>query len=487
MKHLSWFVLLGLLASCGEPSEPTFNNGVFVVSGAGQTDTIGARLRQPIVMVRYRDDRGALAGDTIRFVAGNASIVTDSGLKSFTSVVTDQNGRAQVLVQLGCREGDAVVSATSTGSFSSAIAELTVRRGRTVRTESAPNDTAVRIGGALQLRTNEYDRCNNPAEVTAEYASSSSAVRVTPSGLVTGLSFGQAQIVARVGSAVDTTYVAVVPDGSILALLEFPRISGVRIAPATVDLDGGNREEIPSPSLSETGTVTRTRDGSLIAYYSGQFVGNRVFIRTSDGTLRPLPADSTVRGRIPAISPDGNWVYFTAPAQGFSGFALWRARTDGADLEQLTPAGEFGGPSFSPDGNQVAFIAADGRFADGPVSIFNVNTRSVTQLPLIARAVRWSPNGDQLGLVSNNAVVVARTDGSEPRVISPPGKFYGGKFLGTPTSLSWSADGKYLVVQASTGYAMRRSWLDIIEVATGVTVPLTFFVRWTPESPVWFR
>jgi hypothetical protein len=59
-----------------------------------------------------------------------------------------------------------------------------------------------------------------------------------------------------------------------------------------------------------------------------------------------------------AWSPDGKWMYFSARASGK--FHLWRQRTDGSELEQIT---------YGPTGEEGLAIAADGRSAITSVGV----------------------------------------------------------------------------------------------------------------------
>ncbi len=67
-----------------------------------------------------------------------------------------------------------------------------------------------------------------------------------------------------------------------------------------------------------------------------------------------------VRGREPALTPDGQWIVFASPSS--AGYRLRRMRPDGRLRVPIGPGGtEERMPTVSPDGDYVAFIQEVGR------------------------------------------------------------------------------------------------------------------------------
>ncbi len=65
------------------------------------------------------------------------------------------------------------------------------------------------------------------------------------------------------------------------------------------------------------------------------------------------------RGRHPAVTPDGEWVVYSARARG--GWKLWRMRPDGSGRHPLGRSSRWEqSPAISPDGRYVVFTATEG-------------------------------------------------------------------------------------------------------------------------------
>jgi Tol biopolymer transport system component len=84
---------------------------------------------------------------------------------------------------------------------------------------------------------------------------------------------------------------------------------------------------------------------------------------------------------------------------------------------------------------------------------------------------RWSPDGQWIAVVAGYQILLVRPDGSDLRVLSSPDIRY-------MDGIDWSPDGRWIV--ASRFY---RGNIDLIEVGTGLTLPLAFTSGLT--EPVW--
>jgi Tol biopolymer transport system component len=118
------------------------------------------------------------------------------------------------------------------------------------------------------------------------------------------------------------------------------------------------------------------------------------------------------------------------------------------------------------------------------IQLLDVATRAVRPIRIAGQRPRWSPAGDQLAFIKAQSIWVVRPDGAGLRRITMSGRQY-------LTGQTWSPDGRWLRAQTTTGAFATSDWVAvIINVATGVELPLAFTYGWSgdftvPAAPVW--
>ncbi len=131
-------------------------------------------------------------------------------------------------------------------------------------------------------------------------------------------------------------------------------------------------------------------DGNTIAYAgtgSNSFGLFGIHLVDSDGTNKRL-FHAGVAGA-PSWSPDGQWIAF------HEGAHIYKKHVTGDSLVQLTLQGRNFYPAWSPDGQ---FIAYDRSIADdtGPAGIWFMNQDGMNRRAVIGGAFPfWHPNGEK--------------------------------------------------------------------------------------------
>jgi Tol biopolymer transport system component len=182
--------------------------------------------------------------------------------------------------------------------------------------------------------------------------------------------------------------------------------------------------------------------GSIIfdTFDKGQYLINQV---RADGTgLKVLFADASE----PALSPNGTILaYHKRKGAGPQG--LWTASLNGTNPSQIVNASNAGYPTWSPDGNNIAYNL----FPNGPVpnQIFWA-TRDGSSSQVIGFGVRpaWQPGGSNTlifdGCDGNgaNCYSLYTENAYTPDVKNP-------KFIAAGTNAAWSPNGSEIVFQAN--------------------------------------
>lgn len=250
------------------------------------------------------------------------------------------------------------------------------------------------------------------------------------------------------------------------------------------DADGGNAE-----LLIENAAGPRwSPDGTRIAYLSTDpFAGasSLAVIQLDGGEPRELADNAST----PSWSPDGEWLAFmTAPdVRGFDVPAgeLKIVNADGSGLRTLADAAPFASPPvWSPDGTRVAFIGLpegtdpSSFDVESVVSVLSIETGETSVLAGVdgggLAEPSWSPDGESIAFTvttgslfgSTGALATVPAAGGEiANVIEGPGAYYL-----TPV---WSPDGAWLAVARSTDSDLNSSLMAIRLDGTDETVLAT--------------
>jgi hypothetical protein len=342
-----------------------------------------------------------------------------------------------------------------------------------VRTGITNADTTLYVGASVDVVTAAVDACGNQSggAKSATLELSSSAVVIESGNRVRAQQIGSAYVRALTnGQAVDSVLIGVAPQGEILAA----RPHNGYMQPVIFNLDGSNVRvaSAAADALQPLSFTPAWIPGSTRFAFTDL---RGIYVTLTNGSLRRLHADSTLweSPGFPALSPDGAWLYFAIDHSSYI-YRIWRSKLDGT---QLQPFGEYGQqevqPTLSANGDRFAFLFLLPSF-EAEIRVRNIATGAVTVLPYYADEIRWSPTDEWIAYRKDREIFLVRPDGTAQHQISPAGIPYG--CLGS--CLTWSRDGKYLLV-ARLGPTFSADFLlEIIEIATGTRIPLPYTEGW---------
>ena len=339
----------------------------------------------------------------------------------------------------------------------------------------SPSDTLVYVAASYQahgaMRSGNGDLYSSSH---LRFAGPDSSASVTSDGVVTGRLLGRARVVLMREHLADTGWVSVVPSGqfAVSTISSQAKIylvnadgSGLRVLAPTLASRGGASAWLPGP-------------GGLIyeSVVPGGGTGGRIdlFINDLDGGVRQL----VPLGQAPRVSRDG-WVYFNRVVAGGE---IWRIRVEGIRLEQVTTSPSnfegAGDPDPSPDATQLVYWSSSPLRDSVLLTVRTLAGGAERTLGIQGRYPRWAPNGTLIACWRTNqygyfgTIYVVRADGTGAHQVSQAGRNY------YPKGLDWSPDGQWLLARADSS-------LDLIHVATGLTMPLPyssdmFYASWRP-------
>jgi len=484
-----------VLVSAPVPGETPPSAALFILAGAGVTDTVDAE-PDSVLRIGVRGADGKPAANTRVEVEGKGFGVEREVLVApvggsfyyYTSAFTDSRGIAEFRVKMGTRAGPGRVVVNAPVHSLWGEASYTVAPGNVGQVRSLPADTAVLIGGRAPLRLATYDRHGNARSDAVALSVAGGPATVEGIDVVAGSSIGMVTAVATAGGFSDTSVVRVVPQGTFAAparAYQFDQTGGIYI----FSLDGSNLRRVYS-TMTGPGTAPELAavwlSPTKLVYHDERFAPYEkqlhvLDLATGASTRFLPPADRLEVESFPRVSHDGSWVYFTGGTH--STYHIHRARPDGSEAERIEAAGEFiirndWGADPSPDGTRIAFVRGGSGFNDEYLNLMDLATRRVTELDVLGVSPRWSPDGTRIVYAGKSTNFGARVpaimnaDGTGARILSETSVW---------RDINWSPDGKYIIFSSPT-----INDVVIIDVATGAEVVVRMRgIEPAISSPVW--
>jgi TolB protein len=150
-----------------------------------------------------------------------------------------------------------------------------------------------------------------------------------------------------------------------------------------VDYDGANEQRITnSRDLNSNPTWASDARGIAYSAYRRNGAPDIVLSLIYTGVLQNLTKGRFRDGAyLPAFSPDGKQVAFTATAEGASAQDIYIMNADGSNWRRITTHPDIDTtPTWSPSGTQIAFVSD--RTGKPQIYLMNVDGSGVRRLPI---------------------------------------------------------------------------------------------------------
>jgi len=394
--------ILIFMASCGgdTPTDPvTLVPTTLTLSGADFTLTsLGATAQRTASVFDQNGD--PMANATVVWTSSSAGVVTVSSAGRVTAVA---NGTAQVTAAAG------VASASVVATVAQVVDSVSVTMTDLAFDEVG--DTTTIVWSALDAGGSVV-----PGAAATWAISDSSVVSLSPDGLLTVLSEGDAVVTLTAAgvSAQINVVITIAPLVPAKILFTTSRAGAWEVY--AMDEDGGNPVNLTNDPADDLHGKARP-DGAKIAFTSNRDGDREIYVMDPDGTNPVNLTNDSSDDWFPDWSPDGMRIAFTRDD------TLHVMDADGGNVTSLQLRGLYA--SWSPDGTRIAYILGTQLWvadADGsnPVNLNRFDWQDA--------GPDWSPDGSRItfssrqGASGGHDIWEVDPDGGNPdRLTTVPG------------------------------------------------------------------
>lgn len=199
---------------------------------------------------------------------------------------------------------------------------------------------------------------------------------------------GFKQITFDDGDVTGRSGLAIAPDGKIVFTATYDGNQDIW----QIELNGGGLKQLTANSGDRNIQAAVTNDGKYIVYASRAAGSNRrsIWRMNADGSNKVQLTNGPHEN--PAVSPEGQWVYFTDVSDERS--SIRKVSIDGGESIRVTGDYPADVPAVSPDGSMLAFIhGADDSAADsGQLAVLKLGSEQpkIFDIQPFRAVVRWS-------------------------------------------------------------------------------------------------
>ena len=196
-----------------------------------------------------------------------------------------------------------------------------------------------------------------------------------------------------------------------------------------MDADGKHQRRVTTHAAADS-HPTWSPDGKKIAFISNRNGGYiQIWAVDAEGK-NPVRLTSGVWDQMPDWSPDGKKIVYQAYRKKAlnidfdkRNYEVYVMDSDGSNKKQLTHHPGFDGhPSWSPDGQRIAFSSSRERAVEIYVMEANGRDQKRITFDFMEKSMpTWSPNGKRIAYVSNFQIYVMDSNGENQRRLTEKG------------------------------------------------------------------
>jgi uncharacterized protein YjdB len=461
--NANWSATAGSITSSGMYTADTSDNDAAVtasisLSGVTLTGTSLVKKRRVIAIVLTPSSTTLPANTVMQFIARGIRNSGDTVAVSVNYSATGGTITAGGMFVAGTVPGTYHVIAADNPHRLADTSVVTVTTAAVAFVTLSPNPASLRVGGTAQLSATLTDLAGNVLTGRSiTWSSNNSGVAtVSPTGLVSGVSVGNATITATSEGT----------DGTAAVIVTLVPVASVAVTPASLTVLAGSTAQLTAVAKDSAGNVltgrsiTWTSNATGVATVSasglvgGVSAGNATITATSEGksgtavvsvslvpvasvTVSPNPAGVRVGGtvQLTAVTKDsaGNvltgrvvtWASSVPAVATVSASGLVTGVAAGAITITATSEGKSGTAAVNVSLVPVASVTVTpnpaGAAAGGTVQLTAVTKDSAGNV-LTGRSIAWTSNATGVATVSASGLVTGVSAGNATITATSEGK-----------------------------------------------------------------